>query len=540
MARTRSALLFSALVSLGVLGRVSAQVGTVLHQQKISEVEGGFHGPLDPNGRFGRDIEALGDLGGDGTIELAVVDLQHTLWILSLGPDGRVVNERAITTGAQGRHDLAVARVGDMDGDGITELAVGFFTFVQHRESFVEIFFLDSAGGVKRSRVIAPSDPVFVPAITSGDAWGFAIAGIGDVDGDGIADIAVGAPEDDDGPGLDNGAVWIVHLRNDGSPKSAFKINELRGGGAGLIDANGFGYSIAPLGDLDGDGNRDLLVGCAGSTFIDPSLQPFGILVLFLDASARVLRVSSILQEEFARYRDASGNEQNCGFGLSVATLGDLDADGTVEIAVGAPTCEGGEFFVGSLKRDGTLARKVRIKAGVGGFSGILSPGVSFGCSLASLGDIDGDGAPELAVGSFWEDDGGSGPGAVWILGLDQSPVRNSGSNPLTLSETGQPALGRPWTLTLDCTAHGAGLAFVAGYERPHPGSASPAGVVLVDLTSRRLFRFSTAHIGAAVNFTPVIPSVAALLGMQLHVQGLVTGAPASRLSNALDVVIGK
>jgi hypothetical protein len=119
--------------------------------------------------------------------------------------------------------------------------------------------------------------------------------------------------------------------------------------------------------------------------------------------------------------------------------------------------------------------------------------------------------------------------------------MRNgSGVNPLVLGEHGQPTLGQPWTLTLDCAHHAPGLAAVAGYERPLPARASPAGEVLVDLTSRRFFLLSAAHVGAPVSFTRPIPPAAALLGMQLHVQGLVTGAPGPRLSNALDVVIGR
>src|SRR5262245_30426859 len=102
MTRSSADFLFTVLVSLGGFAdRISAQVGTALHQRKISALEGGFTGPIGPSSYFAYDLEALGDLSGDGTIELAAVDAGANLWILSLGSDGRVVREKRITHGGE-------------------------------------------------------------------------------------------------------------------------------------------------------------------------------------------------------------------------------------------------------------------------------------------------------------------------------------------------------------------------------------------------------------------------------------------------------
>lgn len=542
MTRTSAGFLFAILVSIGGFSnRVCAQVGTALRQQKISALDGGLAGPLEPHRYFGRGLVALGDLSGDGTIELAALDAERSLWILSLGADGRVVGERRVDATGDW-HNNSLARLGDLDGDGVPELAFGYFVGGRGGYEYeVEIVFLNADGSERSRHEIEASDPVFAPAITPEDGFGNALAGLGDVNGDGIPDLAIGTPGDDDGPGLDNGAVWILHLQRDGSPSFARKISELRGGGQGLLDVGYFGYGLAALGDLDGDGNEDLLVGNPGISYMNPALQTFSLEVLFLDENERVQRVSSLLQDEFATFEDASGNPLYCLFGFSVSVLGDLDRDGTIEFAVGVPSCEGGSLFVGSLRRDGTLARRIQVAEGRGGFTGDLDSSTSFGWALASLGDIDGDGASDLAVGAIGDDDGGPGTGAIWILGLDASPVRNgSGRNAVSLAESSQPSVGHIWKLSLDCSGQAPGIAMVAGYARPQAGLATPVGELLVDLTSPRLFRFDATHHGTPTSFLPEIPPDLALFGLELHVQGLCTGAPGARLSNALDVVVGK
>jgi hypothetical protein len=75
------------------------------------------------------------------------------------------------------------------------------------------------------------------------------------------------------------------------------------------------------------------------------------------------------------------------------------------------------------LNADGTVAAQRKISAS-NCLAGLLDPSDRFGISVCALGDLDGDGAPDLGVGADWDDDGGTDQGATWLLllGSDATP----------------------------------------------------------------------------------------------------------------------
>jgi hypothetical protein len=544
MKRSRSGSLPTLLAALLVVSRaIDAQVGTVLEERKISNLEGGFPGQLGHDEYFGTSAAALGDLNGDGTGDLAVSDYADggSVWILLLDRSGRVIGHNRVT-GVGGQYSHGLASPGDLDGDGLAELAVSINVRTRTTTTIaVDVLFLRPDGSVRRSQRIEPTDPVFLPRIRSKlfDYFGYGLAGLGDADRDGVGDLVIGAPSDEDGPGPFNGSLWIVYLERDGRPKKAHKISERFGGGEGLLHTRQLGTSIAPLGDLDGDGNLDLVVGEPTSYFVQPGSD---ILVLFLDEDQKLREVRKIFQQECGLPPGGSA------FGQALAVLGDLDGDGAIEIAVGAPNWKAdgavlpqGAILVGSLRRDGSLARSVLISGERGGFGRELEESTSFGYSLAALGDLDGDGGPDLVVGAYTDEDGADEAGAVWIVDLDASAVRNgTGVNPSALRQAAEPSVGHYWKLALDCSGHGPGLAYVAGFAAPDPGQLTPAGELLVDIASPRLFRQVAPQAGTTASFLAPIPRNVSLIGRAMYVQGLCSGAPGLQLSNALDVIIGR
>ena len=104
--------------------------------------------------------------------------------------------------------------------------------------------------------------------------------------------------------------------------------------------------------------------------------------------------------------------------------LGDLDGDGTPDLAVGARRDDDGGTNRGAvwilfMKSDGTVKAHQKISDTQGGFTGVLDDSDNFGMAVAGMGDLDGDGTPELAVGVDNDNGspvGGTDRGAVWIL----------------------------------------------------------------------------------------------------------------------------
>lgn len=368
MGRIGVALLLGSVFASGLLSS-SAGRAQVLGRQKISSLEGGFAGVLDDADNFGRSCVSPGDLDGDGVVDLSVGAL--------------------------------------LDDDGANDAGA------------LWILFLNRSGTVRAHQKISALDGGFSGALDVRDAFGVSQTALGDVDNNGVPDLAVGAFLDDDG-GTDRGAVWILLLEEDGVVKAESKISETEGGfGGALSDVDGLGRSVVCLGDLDGNGTPDLAAGAPGTD--DGGANRGAVWILFLDAGLSVLSEQKISVLDGGFNGGLSDSDE---FGVSLAELGDLDGDGNADLAVSAPGADdGGErrgaVWILFLNSDGTVKDHQKISPTDGCFLGALSDFDLFGVSLASVGDLDGDGTDDLAVGSRRDDDGGDDVGAVWLVFLN-------------------------------------------------------------------------------------------------------------------------
>ena len=440
--------LVAAVVALAVImsgQRAHAQPGWVLSHQKISDTQGGFTGTLGYCHQFGSSVASLGDLDGDGVGDLVVgavgapkCHYRGTLWILFLNADGTVNGHQEISdtqggfTGELEFYDffgISVAGLGDLDGDGVGDLAVGAPGDAGAIErGAVWILFLNPDGTVNSHQKISDTEGGFTGILNDGDFFGLSVTSLDDLDGDGVTDLAVGATRDDDG-GIDRGAVWILFLNPDGTVKSHQKISDTQASFTGTLDDyDDFGTSLAALGDLDGDGVADLAVGVQGDD--DGGGGRGAVWVLFLnpDGTVKAHQKISDTQGGFTGTLDDSD-----WFGRSVTGLRDLDGDGVADLAVGAHgdddgsqgpcdnpfVCNRGAVWMLFLNTNGTVKSHQKISDTEGGFTGTLGNTDAFGRSVASLGDLDGDGVDDLAVGAPLDDDGDSASGAVWMLFLD-------------------------------------------------------------------------------------------------------------------------
>ena len=257
--------------------------------------------------------------------------------------------------------------------------------------------------------------------LSNGERFGAAVISLGDIDGDGVPDLAASSSNDHNGD-AGEGAVFILFMNADGTVKSQVKISDGLGGLAGgtLGVSDGFGLSLAALGDLDGDGIGDLAVGALLST---TGTYRGAVYVLLLNADGTVKSQQKI--SDGAGGVPADTFDDLDGFGHSISNLGDLDGDGVVDLAVGAFNDENGDASEGAvyilmLNSNGTVKSYQKVSDGLGGLSsGILSAGDKFGESVATVGDLNGDGIVDLAVGAPNAENNHLNEGAVFVLFLN-------------------------------------------------------------------------------------------------------------------------
>jgi len=226
--------------------------GTVDFEQEISNSQGGFTGTLLSSANFGNDITAMGHIDGDGVPDIAVASAfdddggnnRGSVWILFMYSNGMVKSHAKITGGQGGftgtvsngdRFGSAISTIGDLNGDGFTDLAVGsqLDNAGGAGRGAVWILFLDGTGTVISHQKISDVDGGFTGVLDDNDRFA-QVTAIGDLNGDNIMDIAVGASLDDDG-GSNIGAIWILFLDTDGMVLGHQKISATQGNFGGVL-----------------------------------------------------------------------------------------------------------------------------------------------------------------------------------------------------------------------------------------------------------------------------------------------------------------
>jgi hypothetical protein len=456
-------LLVALALGLGLPATTAGQdPGDVLSQSKISDTVGGFTGDLDAFDGFGGSVAGVGDVDGNGTPDLLVGagndDSQNpqtgAAWLLELQADGSVSGHVKISNAVGGflgqlspfdHFGRSVALLGDVDGDGIPDMAVGAARDDDggFQAGAVWILFMTADGTVRDQTKISGSSAGFGSNLSALDLFGTSVAPLGDIDGDTVPDLAVGAPGDSQAA-LRGGAVWTLLLNDDGTVKASHKITS---GVGGFVDPLGlfaaFGVSVATLGDLSSNGTTELAVGATGA-------QGFkgAVWILSLDASGLVVGHTKIGEGLGGL---AAGLDAGEEFGAGLVGLGDLDGDDVADLAVGQPGndasgTKNGAVWLLFLTANGTVKSERVIGPGSGGFTGTLDGGDRFGASVGVLSPAALGEALTLVAGAPRDDDGGINHGAVWLLTLQGPPeIIEEPNLPLPFPEGGGDGVaGRP------------------------------------------------------------------------------------------------
>ena len=246
-----------------------------------------------------------------------------------------------------------------------------------------------------------------IDGIDADDFSGFSVSGAGDVNGDGVDDVIVGAANADPDDTSEAGESYVVFGKAD---SASIDLGALGSGGFRIdgIDADDkAGFSVSGAGDVNGDGLDDVIVGAIGADPDDDSLAGESY-VVFGKADSNPVELASLETDQ--RGFRIDGIDANDFSGLSVSGAGDVNGDGLDDVIVGAYLADpggnsnAGESYVVFGKVDSASVNLDTL--GTGGFriDGIDASDFS-GRSVSGAGDINGDGLDDVIVGAY-----GAGP----------------------------------------------------------------------------------------------------------------------------------
>jgi FG-GAP repeat protein/VCBS repeat protein len=320
------------------------------------------------NDSFGRSVGTAGDVNGDGYADVivgasSIYSYTGQAYVYLGSASGLSATPAFIATGetTDSQLGLSAATAGDVNSDGYADIVIGAPRYNNFTgRSYV---YLGSANGLKTTPALT------VTGEATNSAFGGSAATAGDVNGDGYVDIIIGAPEFGSG----TGRAYVYHGAADlpGSTPVFTATGETPG------DYSGNWTGTA--GDVNGDGYADIIVGA-------PAYSNTGRVHVYLGSASGLSATPAFT---------ATGEGSGDGFGFSVGTAGDVNGDGYDDVIVGA---YGYNSYIG---------RAYVYLGSASGLSSILSfavtgegPSDQFGLSVATAGDVNGDGYSDVVIGA--------------------------------------------------------------------------------------------------------------------------------------------
>jgi hypothetical protein len=394
-------------------------------------------------------ISRAGDFNGDGLDDLIVgipssdpsllADAGRTFVVFGQTGNG-AVNLAAIAGGVGGvvingefasdAAGAAVAGIGDINGDGLADIIVGAPGSDADAPDAGRVFVVHgraTAGTVNLSDISNGIGGFVINGRAAGEQQGMSVASAGDVNGDGLVDVVIGAPDADTAAGFDAGRSYVVFGQTGTTPVDLVDIALGSGGFVieGQAAGDNSGYSVSGAGDVNGDGLADLLVGAPEADFLS-GIDTGRTYVVFGRDSTTTVQLSTLAQGNGGFVINGQG--ANDSSGISVSAAGDINGDGLADMVIGASGSDpasgnnaGRTYVVYGRTAVSPLALST-VATGSGGF--VINGGGLFdtsGVSVAGAGDINGDGLADLLIGASGVDSGGAGDTGRSYLVFGQS-----------------------------------------------------------------------------------------------------------------------
>ena len=393
----------------------------------------------DDHALFGWSVSGAGDIDGDGYADVIVGAYEYDI---SLGNEGRAYVYSGSASGLSlepawtvegeqqdGYFGWSVSGAGDVNGDGYGDVIVGEQRY-DNGQTYEgrALVYHGSASGLTEAPVWTEEGE------QAGAFFGHCVSGAGDVNGDGYADVIIGAPQYKN-PSTMEGAAYVYLGSESGLLTTPVWTDE------GNEQYACFGYSVSCAGDVNGDGYSDVIIGAPA--------------VYFGTNDASLVYVYHGRESGLSSSPDwtSESDQANASFGHSVSDAGDVDGDGYADVIIGAYRYDDGEVFVyygSSTGLDANGTRPLGTPANADWTAESDQTGADFGHSVSGAGDVNGDGYADVIVGAPYYENGQYEEGGAFVYhgsstGLDAHHTRPNGTlaNADWMAEGNQPQA--PW-----------------------------------------------------------------------------------------------
>jgi len=451
----------------------------------------GSAGDFDQADRAGSAVSSAGDINGDGFDDV-IIGAPHAGYA---GPHGYYYYDHAYARGRVyvlfGKGDSfsptidlatlngadgfrfdgeeegdyaggSVSTAGDINGDGLDDLVVGAaggnksYVIFGSTTGFSDLASLDGTNGFR------------IDGLVANDYVGSSVSSAGDINGDGLDDLVVGAPSADTSGGTNAGQSYLLFgkdVASEGDFSSVFELATLDGTNGfridGLAAGDAFGQSVSSAGDINGDGLDDLVIG-ASSADTSGGPNAGSSYVIFGRATGFAAAFDLTTLDGTNGFR-LDGVALNGFSGSSVSSAGDLDGDGLDELLIGAPDAAVGakadagqtyvvfgfdEWTLTDAEIDRVTAAKVIVGDNTVGevlVTGHVSPAGTSALQIVSGGTIQTTDAENSITVATLDLFAATGIGASDEIGLDTDNLSAelTGNGPVRLREAGSTQVSR-------------------------------------------------------------------------------------------------
>jgi len=364
------------------------------------------------NAQMGLCVSGADDVNGDGYSDVIVgvyfYDNGQTnegaAFVYHGSVTGLSTTAAAIVESNQANAQMGrtVAGAGDVNGDGYSDIIVGSSRYDNGQTDEGAAFICHgSAAGINTTAT------AIVEINQANAQMGFSVSGAGDVNGDGYSDVVVGAWAYTNGQ-TNEGAVFIYHGQPTGINTSAAAMVESNQANAQM------GYSVSGIGDVNGDGYSDVIVG---ARVYDNGETDEGAAFVYHGSTTGINTIAAALLES---------NQVNAQMGFSLSGAGDVNGDGYSDVVVGAVLYDNGQTDEGAAFVYHGSATGLSTTAAAMVESNQASAQMGF--SVSGAGDVNGDGYSDVIAGVYFYDNAQTDEGAAFIY-HGNSPGTNKRNN---------------------------------------------------------------------------------------------------------------